>query len=60
MPILACSVDAALCGKLRQHPWDPAVKWTGHSGGHYGNNEPAFLWAYVLPLLLYEHFGGVR
>jgi pimeloyl-ACP methyl ester carboxylesterase len=51
-PILSCPADAALYGKLRQHPWDPAVEWSGHHGGHYGNNEAAFLQAYVLPLLL--------
>jgi hypothetical protein len=46
------SFDRSCPRKLRQHPWDPAVEWTGHSGGHYGNNEAAFLRAYVLPLLL--------
>jgi hypothetical protein len=53
-PIIFCPADAALYGKLRQHPWDPAVEWSGHRGGHYGNNEAAFLRAYVLPLLLGE------
>ena len=53
-PILACPADAALYGRLRQHPWDPVVEWTGHRGGHYGNNEAAFLRAYVVPLLLSE------
>jgi pimeloyl-ACP methyl ester carboxylesterase len=50
-PVLACPADGALYGKLRQHPWDPAVAWTGHAGGHYGTNQAAFLRAYVLPLL---------
>jgi pimeloyl-ACP methyl ester carboxylesterase len=53
-PIIACPADAALYSRLRQHPWDPAVEWTGHHGGHYGNNEADFLRAYVLPLLLPE------
>ena len=52
IPVVACPADAALYGKLRQHPWDPVVEWTGHNGGHFGNNEPGFLRAYVLPLLL--------
>jgi pimeloyl-ACP methyl ester carboxylesterase len=54
-PTIASPADAALYVKLRQHPWDPAVEWTGHSGGHYGNNEAAFLQAYVLPLLLHKN-----
>jgi pimeloyl-ACP methyl ester carboxylesterase len=53
-PIIACPADAALYSKLRQHPWDPVLEWTGHTGGHYGNNEAAFLRTYVLPLLLCE------
>jgi pimeloyl-ACP methyl ester carboxylesterase len=51
-PIVSCPADAALYSKLRQHPWDPVVEWSGHHGGHYGNHEVGFLWAYVLPLLL--------
>jgi pimeloyl-ACP methyl ester carboxylesterase len=43
--------DAALYERLRQHPWDPSVAWTGDGGGHYGNNRADFLRAYVLPLL---------
>ena len=44
--------DAVLYGKLRQHPWDPVVAWSGHGGGHYGSNQAGFLRAYVLPLLV--------
>jgi pimeloyl-ACP methyl ester carboxylesterase len=51
-PVLACPTDAALYGKLRQHPWNPAVDWTGHNGGHYGSNRADFLRAYVLPLMI--------
>jgi pimeloyl-ACP methyl ester carboxylesterase len=51
-PVIACSADAVLYGKLRQHPWDPVVAWSGHSGGHYGSNQAGFLRAYVLPLLV--------
>jgi pimeloyl-ACP methyl ester carboxylesterase len=43
--------DDALFAKLRQHPWDPCVAWTGNRGGHYGTYQPTFLRAYVLPLL---------
>jgi pimeloyl-ACP methyl ester carboxylesterase len=50
-PFIANSQDAALYTRLRQHPWDPVVEWTGHDGGHFGNNQTAFLRAYVLPLL---------
>jgi hypothetical protein len=49
--LLACH-DEALCSKLRQHPWEPEVKWTGHNGGHFGCLKPEHLRAYVLPLLL--------
>jgi pimeloyl-ACP methyl ester carboxylesterase len=51
-PIVGCSADLVLYAKLRQHPWDPIVEWSGHTGGHFGNHEPAFLRAYVLPLLM--------
>jgi pimeloyl-ACP methyl ester carboxylesterase len=43
--------DTALYAKLRQHPWNPVVEWSGHDGGHFGSNQPGFLKAYVLPLL---------
>jgi hypothetical protein len=51
-PIIVCPEDAILYGKLRQHPWDPVVAWSGNDGGHYGSNQPGFLRAYVLPLLI--------
>jgi hypothetical protein len=50
-PVIACAADAALYENLRQHPWSPAVAWSGHGGGHYGSTHPGFLRAYVLPLL---------
>src|SRR5262249_13845513 len=43
--------DLAQFTKLRQHPWHPCLMWTGNLGGHYGGYQPAFLRAYVLPLL---------
>ena len=51
-PVIGCLGDASLYEKLRQHPWDPVVQWTGHNGGHSGSNQPDFLRVYVLPLLL--------
>jgi len=50
-PVIVCPADSALYGKLRQHGWDPALEWAGHYGGHFGSTRPAFLRAYVLPLL---------
>jgi pimeloyl-ACP methyl ester carboxylesterase len=49
-PVIACPPDAALYSKLRQHPWDHSVEWSGHGGGHFGNTRSGFLRAYVLPL----------
>jgi pimeloyl-ACP methyl ester carboxylesterase len=42
--------EAALLARLRQHPWDPALAWTGNQGGHTGAFRPDYLRAYVLPL----------
>jgi pimeloyl-ACP methyl ester carboxylesterase len=43
--------DQACYARLHQHPWTPDAEWTGNRGGHYGGYQPAFLRAYVLPLL---------
>jgi len=40
-----------LLERLRQHPWDPSVSHTGNQGAHCDTLRPAFLGAYVLPLL---------
>ncbi len=40
-----------LASRLRQHAWDPSIAWTGNRGGHAGSLRPAYLKAYVLPLL---------
>jgi pimeloyl-ACP methyl ester carboxylesterase len=40
-----------LSGRLRQHAWDERVAWTGNEGGHTGSLQPAYLKAYVVPLL---------
>jgi len=50
-PIVCGPSDCALYQKLRDHPWDPSLAWTGHDGGHYGSHSPGYLRAYVLPLL---------
>jgi pimeloyl-ACP methyl ester carboxylesterase len=50
-PVITAPADAALYSRLRQHPWDPAVAWSGNDGGHYGTHEVEFLRAYVLPLM---------
>lgn len=43
--------EAVLFAKLRQHPWNSCVAWTGNRGGHYDVHHEEFLRAYVLPLL---------
>jgi pimeloyl-ACP methyl ester carboxylesterase len=50
-PILTCPGDELLYAKLRIHPWDRAVEWTGNRGSHYGTLGQGFMRAYVLPLL---------
>jgi pimeloyl-ACP methyl ester carboxylesterase len=44
--------DTFLIDRLRQHPWDRTVDWTGNFGTHAGTLQPAYLKAYVLPLLI--------
>jgi pimeloyl-ACP methyl ester carboxylesterase len=50
-PAIQCPEDAALYAKLRQHPWDRSLEWSGNHGGHYGGYQPEFLRCFVLPLL---------
>lgn len=50
-PILACPGDDMLYAKLRIHPWDHSVAWTGNHGSHYGTLGQGYLRAYILPLL---------
>lgn len=50
-PVIETPADACLYRKLRDHPWNPCVAWTGNEGGHFGTYlEPAYLRSYVLPL----------
>ena len=51
-PIICTPDDAALYGKLRQHPSQPAFQSADHYRGHYGDTLPAYLRAHILPLLL--------
>jgi pimeloyl-ACP methyl ester carboxylesterase len=50
-PPTLCPGEEALAGRLRQHPWNESLAWTGHQGGHAESLRPAYLMAYVLPLL---------
>jgi pimeloyl-ACP methyl ester carboxylesterase len=43
--------DACLIQRLRQHPWDASVEWTGNRGSHGGSLNSRYFRAYVLPLL---------
>jgi hypothetical protein len=44
--------DRALYAKLREHPWDSSVSWTGNTGGHFGPSNPNHLNEVVIPMLL--------
>ncbi|HWG44134.1 MAG TPA: alpha/beta fold hydrolase [Gemmataceae bacterium] len=50
-PIVNDPGDEMLYARLRQYPWDSSLSCVGHKGGHYGSYQPAFLRAFVLPLL---------
>lgn len=43
--------ETALYAKLRQYPWHPDLKWTGHTGGHYGCYQQSFLRHFILPMM---------
>jgi hypothetical protein len=43
--------DVCLAQRLRQHPWEPSVAWTGNSGSHAGSLKPTYFRTFVLPLL---------
>jgi pimeloyl-ACP methyl ester carboxylesterase len=51
-PILNCPGDEGLYAKLRIHPWDSSVEWTGNRGRHYGTIQEGYVRAYLLPLLV--------
>ncbi len=43
--------DNAMYARLKQHPWDASVSWTGHDGGHTGTYRQVYLRTRVVPLL---------
>ena len=47
----ASALDVATNTRLRQHFWSADQKWTGHNGGHHGMHSPAFVLAYLFPLI---------
>jgi pimeloyl-ACP methyl ester carboxylesterase len=47
----ATAVPECEADRLRQHFWSAEVAWTGHTGGHNGMHSPAFVQAYVFPLV---------
>ena len=51
-PIVETPDDTPLYAKLRVHPWDPVVAWTGNTGGHSGTYRVGYLRAYVVPLFV--------
>jgi pimeloyl-ACP methyl ester carboxylesterase len=55
-PVLAGPGDECLFARLRQYPWEPYMAHIGNRGGHYGTYQPAFLRAYLLPLLTQDSF----
>jgi hypothetical protein len=38
--------------RLRTYPWDSRLAWLGNDGGHFGCYQPAFMRAFVIPLLM--------
>jgi len=51
-PTVDGPADEALVAKLRVHPWDQVVAWTGNHGGHDDSYRKSYLRAYVVPLLM--------
>jgi pimeloyl-ACP methyl ester carboxylesterase len=45
------SYDPEVAAKLFQRPWQPSDRSTGNLGGHFGNYQPEFLRANLLPLI---------
>jgi hypothetical protein len=43
--------DGELAGRLRQHPWDSSIAWTGNNGNHSGTVGRTYLRAFILPLI---------
>jgi pimeloyl-ACP methyl ester carboxylesterase len=47
----ATALDSTQTARLRQHFWSAEQAWTGHTGGHHGTLAPAFVLAYLFPLV---------
>jgi hypothetical protein len=47
----ATALDPVQNARLRQHFWSAEQAWTGHNGRHHGMHSPAFLHAYLFPLI---------
>jgi Alpha/beta hydrolase family len=45
-----------LFAKLHQRPWQHEDSALGNRGGHYGNYQPEFVRAYILPLLRFPAY----
>jgi pimeloyl-ACP methyl ester carboxylesterase len=45
------ALDMVQTARLRQHFWSAEQAWTGHTGGHHGMHNPAFIRAYLYPLI---------
>jgi pimeloyl-ACP methyl ester carboxylesterase len=44
-------IESDLLAKLHQRAWEPEDRALGNNGGHFGNYQPAFLRAHIIPLL---------
>jgi pimeloyl-ACP methyl ester carboxylesterase len=51
-PVGQTAEDTILYSRLREHPWDASVAWTGNYGGHFDTYQTRFFEVYVLPLLV--------
>ena len=49
-PVTSSGADPFLV-RLRTYPWSQSLTYFGHDGGHFGGYQPAFVQAFVLPLL---------
>jgi hypothetical protein len=50
-PVGPAALGPGRNARLRQHFWSAEQAWTGHTGGHLGMHSPAFVHAYLFPLV---------
>lgn len=50
-PLICDQSDVDLHARLRQHPWNRCLLWTGNRGGHFGGYRTCYLQHFVLPVL---------